>query len=113
MRRPILSGMNVHTIEQVLAELQQRGKAYLEFVRVPALSVGIYRLRPGETDKQKPHGEDEVYYVISGRAKFICAGEVQEVRVGSILFVEHGVEHRFLEIVEELVVLVVFGPAES
>jgi mannose-6-phosphate isomerase-like protein (cupin superfamily) len=51
--------------------------------------------------------------VIEGRAKFICAGEVQEVRVGSILFVERGVEHRFFDVVEELVVLVVFGPAEG
>jgi hypothetical protein len=38
---------------------------------------------------------------------------VQEVRPGWILFVERGIEHRFIDIVEELVVLVVFGPAEG
>jgi mannose-6-phosphate isomerase-like protein (cupin superfamily) len=105
--------MNIHTAENVLGEIAQSGKKYLEFIRVPALSVGIYRLAAGAKDEQRPHTEDEVYYVIEGRAKFWCAGEVQNVGLGSILFVERGVEHRFIEIVKELVVLVVFGPAEG
>jgi len=105
--------MNIETIERVLAELNETGKKYLEFIRVPDLSVGVYRLRAGEFDQQKPHTEDEVYYVISGRAKFSCAGEVREVGPGAVLFVERGVEHRLIDIVEELVVLVMFGPAEG
>jgi mannose-6-phosphate isomerase-like protein (cupin superfamily) len=105
--------MNIRTIDQVLGELQTTRKKYLEFIRVPALSVGVYRLAAGAKDEQKPHHEDEVYYVIAGRAKFTCAGKVQDVRPGSILFVERGVEHRFVEIVEELILLVVFGPVEG
>src|SRR6185295_19479657 len=100
--------MNIETIERVLAELNETGKKYLEFIRVPDLSVGVYRLRAGEVDQQKPHTEDEVYYVIRGRGKFFCAGELREVGPESILFVERGVEHRFIDIVEELVVLVLF-----
>ena len=105
--------MNVHTIDGLVAEMGAREREYLEFIRVPDLSVGVYRLRAGELDKQNPHSEDEVYYVISGRAKFWCAGEIREAAPGSILFVERGVEHRFIDIVEELVVLVFFGPAEG
>jgi mannose-6-phosphate isomerase-like protein (cupin superfamily) len=105
--------MQNHQINQLLRQLEETGKKYLEFIRAPALSVGIYRVRAGEADQQKPHSEDEVYYVIEGRAKFNCAGEVQEVRPGSVLFVECGAEHRFIDIVEELVLLVVFGPAEG
>ena len=100
-------------INQILRQLDEGGKKYLEFIRAPALSVGVYRLAAGARDEQKPHSEDEVYYVISGRAKFFCAGEVADVKAGAILFVERGVEHRFIDIVQELVVLVVFGPAEG
>ena len=105
--------MKLDTLEEVLTEIREEGKKYLEFIRVPDLSVGVYRLSPGATDAQKPHTEDEVYYVIAGRAKFWCAGEVADVTAGSVLFVERGVEHRFIEITEELVLLVMFGPAES
>ena len=44
---------------------------YLEFVHVPSFSVGIYVLEGGAMDHQKPHAEDEVYCVASGRAKII------------------------------------------
>ena len=33
--------------------------------------------------------------------------------IGILRIAERGVEHRFVEIVQELVVLVVFGPAEG
>jgi mannose-6-phosphate isomerase-like protein (cupin superfamily) len=105
--------MQQNQIKHLLGQLDDGGKKYLEFIRVPALSVGVYRLAPGEKDEQKPHSEDEVYYVVEGRANFWCAGEVQEVRPGSILYVDRGVEHRFIDIAQELVVLVVFGPAEG
>src|SRR4051794_21730192 len=106
-----VGAMQREQIGQLLGRLEESGKKYLEFIRVPDLSVGVYRLAVGARDEQKPHGEDEVYYVIEGRARFICAGQVQDVRPGSILFVERGVEHRFVEIEQELVALVVFGPA--
>ena len=105
--------MNTHNIDMLLAEIAKANKKYLEFIRTPDLSVGVYRLRAGERDEQKPHTEDEVYYVISGRAKFKCAADVHDVGPGAILFVTRGVEHRFIDIVEELVVLVFFGPAEG
>src|SRR4051812_15794166 len=107
------TAMQHDQLRQLISRLEESGKRYLEFLRVPAISVGIYRLRPGERDEQKPHTEDEVYYVISGRSKFWCAGEVKDVGPGAVLFVERGVEHRFLDITEDLVLLVFFGPAEG
>ena len=38
--------------------------AYKEFLRVDALSCGLYRLAAGSEDMQNPHDEDEVYYVL-------------------------------------------------
>ena len=92
---------------------KQSGKRYLEFLRIPALSAGIYVLPAGSTDLQSPHKEDEVYYVVRGRARMRAGSEDQVVSEGSVIFVAAGVEHRFYEITEELTILVFFAPAES
>ena len=89
------------------------GKSYLEFLRVSSLSAGVYVLAAGGTDPQKPHHEDEMYYVVRGRARMRISGEDQAVAHGSIIFVPASVQHSFYEIAEELVVLVFFAPAES
>lgn len=92
---------------------EQSGKRYLEFLRVPAMSAGVYVLPAGGSDPQSPHKEDEMYYVVRGRARMRAGSEDQAVNDGSIIFVAAGVEHRFYDITEELVVLVFFAPAES
>lgn len=97
------------------AELLQRSgdKRYHEFLRVPAMSAGIYVLSAGATDKQSPHQEDEIYYVVSGKAKMRLGREERSVSQGDVIFVEKALEHRFFDIAEELVLLVIFAPAES
>jgi quercetin dioxygenase-like cupin family protein len=97
-------------LEQLRAK---SGKRYYEFLRVPAMSAGLYRLAAGTSDPQKPHNEDELYYVLKGRAFMRAGDEDRTVSEGSVIFVAAGVEHRFYEIAEELSVLVFFGPAES
>jgi mannose-6-phosphate isomerase-like protein (cupin superfamily) len=92
---------------------EQSGKRYLEFLRVPAMSAGVYVLPAGSDDPQSPHKEDEMYYVVRGRARMRAGSEDQAVSEGSIIFVAAGVEHRFFEITEELLVLVFFAPAEN
>jgi len=100
-----------------LAEIDQQraasGKPYGEFLRVPAMSAGLYVLATGATDTQRPHHEDEMYYVVRGRARFKADKDDREVSAGSVIFVAADVEHRFYDIAEELAVLVVFAPAES
>jgi mannose-6-phosphate isomerase-like protein (cupin superfamily) len=91
----------------------QSGKRYLEFLRIPPMSAGIYVLHAGATDRQSPHKEDEMYYVVRGRARMKVGDDDEAIGEGSIIFVEAGVEHRFHDIEEELVVLVFFAPAES
>jgi mannose-6-phosphate isomerase-like protein (cupin superfamily) len=86
---------------------------YTEFIRRESLSVGLYRLPAGGVDHQDPHTEDEVYYVVSGRATIEVAGERSPVAAGDVVFVEREVDHRFVDIEEELVVLVFFAPAEG
>jgi mannose-6-phosphate isomerase-like protein (cupin superfamily) len=86
--------------------------AWLEFLRVPSLSMGLYRLAAGQVDRQQPHTEDEVYYVLAGRATFHAGDQELPAAPGTILFVERGLEHRFTDIQEDLTVLVFFAPAE-
>ena len=101
---------NVGEIDRQRAE---SSKLYREFLRIPAMSAGIYVLPAGASDPQRPHHEDEMYYVLRGRARFRAASEDREISAGSVMFVAAEVEHRFYDIVEELVVLVFFAPAES
>ena len=98
-----------------IAELLSRlgDKRYHEFLRVPAMSAGVYVLRAGATDNQTPHTEDEIYYVVRGKAKMRLGREEREVREADVIFVEAGLEHRLFDIAEELVLLVIFAPAES
>jgi len=77
------------------------------------MSGGLYVLAAGATDSQRPHHEDEMYYVVRGRGRFRAGDEDREVSAGSILFVAAEVEHRFYDIAEELALLVFFAPAES
>ena len=98
----------VHLIDQQ----NQSGQEYLEFLRVPSLSAGLYTLPAGAVDTQEPHTEDEIYYVISGRAFIVVDQESRPFEAGSLVFVKANVEHRFHTITENLRVLVIFAPAE-
>jgi mannose-6-phosphate isomerase-like protein (cupin superfamily) len=77
------------------------------------MSAGVYVLRHGAADPQKPHKEDEIYYVVRGKAKIRVGTEERSVGKGSVVFVEAGLEHRFFDIEQELVTLVIFAPQES
>lgn len=85
---------------------------YAELVRVPDLSVGVYRLPVGGLDPQEPHTEDEVYTVLRGRAVLELGDDRVPVGPGSVVFVPARLAHRFVEITEHLSVVVAFGPAE-
>ncbi len=100
-------------IDELEKQRTQAGKSYLEFLRVPAMSAGVYTLYPGAVDQQKPHNEDEMYYVVRGRARMHVGSEDHDIRPGSVIFVAANVDHRFYDIVEELAVLVFFAPAET
>jgi mannose-6-phosphate isomerase-like protein (cupin superfamily) len=89
------------------------GHNYFELIRVPAMSAGLYVLQPGEPDRQGPHREDEIYYVVGGRATIRVGSEDKAVMPGSAVFVPAGIEHHFHTITAELQVLVIFAPAET
>ena|SRR5271170_5443492 len=96
-----------------IAEQRSRqGKSYLEFLRVPSMSAGVYVLAAGSVDSQTPHKQDELYYVVQGKARMRVGSQDQALGGGNLIFVAADVEHRFYDIEEELTVLVFFAPAE-
>lgn len=85
---------------------------YREHLRVPDLSVGTYCIPVGGKDGQEPHSEDEVYVVMRGRATLVCEGVEHAVGPGTVVHVPAGEDHRFVDVSEDLSVVVVFAPAE-
>jgi len=84
---------------------------YVEQFRVPDLSVGTYSIPAGGVDDQTPHSEDEIYVVCRGRARLVAGDAAVDVEPGSVVHVPAGEPHRFVDVLEDLALLVVFAPA--
>jgi len=84
---------------------------YVEQLRVPDLSVGTYSIPAGGVDDQTPHTEDEIYVVTAGRARIVTDSGAADVGPGDVIFVPAGEGHRFVDIAEDLALLVLFAPA--
>lgn len=104
--------MQAFELAHLISQQKDSNKLYLEFLKLPDLSMGLYVLPAGSTDPQSPHTEDEIYYVVSGRAKILVADENRDVKAGSIVYVAKNIAHRFHSIEEDLTLLVFFAPAE-
>ena len=105
--------MRAFEIADLIDLRRASGEPWMEFLRVPALSLGVYSLAAGTDDPQSPHGEDEIYYVLAGRGVLQVEGVDRSVQSGSLVFVAARAKHHFLAIVEDLTALVVFAPAET
>lgn len=100
-------------LDQIVEAARAAGDQWREFLRAGMFSAGVYRLSEGETDHQTPHAEDEIYYVLAGRGELEVEGKRQAVEPGSIAFVTKLAEHRFVDIAEDLELLVIFAPPET
>jgi mannose-6-phosphate isomerase-like protein (cupin superfamily) len=100
-------------LEELVARAQAKDGYAGSALKSGLLSVGVYVLPAGGTDGQRPHLEDEVYYVVRGRAMFAAGSEERAVQPGSLLFVPATMPHRFHDITEELVLVVFWAPPEK
>ncbi len=103
------TGWKDFDLAKLVARAEAQETPYLEFLRVPQLSCGLYSLQVGAMDTQTAHDEDEVYFVLKGRARMILAGEPKPLGPGSSLYVPADTDHEFVEIEEDLSMLVFFG----
>jgi mannose-6-phosphate isomerase-like protein (cupin superfamily) len=100
-------------LTELAARRASTGDPWLEFFRTTTLRTGLYVLPVDGVDDQQPHAEDEVYYIIAGRAVLDVDGLGHSVVPGSILYVRAGVRHHFHSITEELTVLVFFASGKG
>jgi len=81
---------------------------------VPELSAHYYRLEIGEEDKQNPHHEDELYYVLQGARDIEIKTEkettVVPLKQGDLVFVPKHAKHKFIGD-GQISLLVFFGPS--
>jgi len=99
----------LYELPQLISELEKEGGYFLDFLKIRDLEAGIIVLHPGENDTQEPHSEDELYYVIKGKASMELGEKEIRVKGGSIVFVPAGLSHRFYGNSEDLVVLYMFA----
>ncbi|WP_374383120.1 cupin domain-containing protein [Dongia sp.] len=74
------------------------------------MSVEVFA--PRGSDNQTPHDQDELYIIVTGRARFECSGEAKAVSAGEVVFVPAFAEHRFHDMSPDFVTWVIFwGPS--
>jgi len=100
-----------YQLANLMERLEASGRNYLPFIRVSTLHAGIYSLPAEAVDRQQPHDEDELYYIIKGKSKFTAGDEVYDVQPGTILYVRAEVAHHFHDIEEDLDIVVFFSTA--
>ena len=104
---------DVFRLPDLVAGLATERHDFGEFFRAPdgTLSLTVARWPAGSLDDQQPHTEDEVYFVAAGRGILSIESETVDVGPGSVAYVAAGVDHRFVEITDDLEVLVFWAPA--
>ncbi|MGH3662505.1 MAG: cupin domain-containing protein [Micromonosporaceae bacterium] len=86
---------------------------FVEHVRSDSLSAGTYTVPVGGVDDQTPHREDEIYLVTAGKARVVTDSGGGLVSQGDLIFVPAGESHRFVDVTEDLTLLVFFAPPYS
>jgi mannose-6-phosphate isomerase-like protein (cupin superfamily) len=85
------------------------GERFAKVLGHGTMEVEVYA--PRGRDPQGPHTRDELYFVVSGGGEFVNGPERHPFGPGDALFVSAGLEHRFEDFTDDLVVWVVFyGP---
>jgi mannose-6-phosphate isomerase-like protein (cupin superfamily) len=75
-------------------------------------SLDVKLAAPVAPNEQTPHEQDEVYVIIRGRGYFRHAGRCDPFEPGDVLFAQAGIEHRFEDFGDDLLVWVFFyGPS--
>lgn len=94
-------------VERVRARLEAGPGGYEIVHSSPGLELGVYVLVAPEPDRQQPHEDDEVYYVLEGQGVLEIEGTPVPLEQGQGVFVPAGAHHVFTAY-ERLSLLVLF-----
>ena len=98
------------TVAEALARVPgPDGKRSVAVLAHGSLLVKLYA--PRGVDPQTPHTRDELYVVVEGTGFFVIDEARHPFGPGDVLFAPAGVEHRFVDFTDDLIVWVMFyGP---
>ena len=100
-------------LDEMIARARAAPDSYAaEVLLSDLLSVGLYIVPAEGTDDQTPHGEDEVYFTVRGRATLRVGDQDHPVQPGTVLFVPAREVHYFHDVSEELILVVFWAPPE-
>ena len=107
---PFAAGVHRLAVAEAVQQVPgPQGERFAQVFAHGTLIVEIYA--PRGTDPQTPHARDEVYVVASGSGEFVSGANRQPFGPNDFLFAAAGVEHRFENFTEDLVLWVLFyGP---
>ncbi len=107
---PISAERRKVTVAEAMARLPgPQGQRFVSVLEHGGLVAEIYA--PRGSDPQTPHARDEVYVVVQGSGSFVNGESRQTFGPGDLLFVPAGIEHRFENFTDDLLVWVMFyGP---
>lgn len=98
------------TVEEATEALKASANGIFEVLSGHG-TMTIEYYAPRGTDGQSTHVQDEIYVIAAGTGTFFKAGERPPFKPGDIIFVEAGVEHRFLDFTDDFGTWVIFyGP---
>ncbi len=101
--------LNVHEIAEQLAGTDD---VAVEEFRTDSFSLEVMRFGPDDEDPMHAHEEDEVYIINSGEGVLNVEGDLRDVKVGDVVHLGPGTDHRFQDFGDELVVTVLYAPPE-
>ncbi len=99
------------SLTELLDGLEPGELAHREVLDTGPVTLELARYPPEESPPTLRHAEDEIYYVVSGSGTLRVEDSTVPVEAGELIHVEPATEHDFVEITEELTLLVIFGPS--
>ena len=99
----------VYQLPELLKRVEPGSVRFHEFLRTPSLSCSIYHIPGGSKEMESAHEEDELYFVLSGRARLRVEDEDHAVEQGTLMYVRAACDHTFFDVEDDLTVLAFFG----
>jgi len=99
----------VYRLPELLKKVEPGNVRFHEFLRTPSLSCSIYQISAGSKEMESAHEEDELYFVLGGRARLRVEEEDHAVEEGTIMYVRAACDHTFFDVEDDLTVLAFFG----
>ena len=92
----------------VILDMKAQKEEFRRILETRNIALGIWKIEVGESDFQTPHERDEVYIILSGKAKLKIEEKIFEVSPNKIFFVKRDTEHNFFDIVEDVELIYAF-----